>query len=206
MKYQFATALLLSSAFAISAHSQAPAPATRIAVIEFQAAVAQTNEAQRDFADLQKKFEPKRQQLKTLSEEIETMQKQLKSEQDKLSQPDLAKRVRAIEEKQKQLKRDYDDSQTEFQGEMQQIMGTVSGKVYDVLLDYAKKQGYTIVIDATLQQQSAPTILYAVDTSDITKAILDAYNVKSGVPAPVVPAGTAAPKTAPHAAPKAPAK
>jgi outer membrane protein len=175
-------------------------------VIEFQAAVAQTNEAQRDFADLQKKFEPKRQQLKVLNDEIDGMQKQLKSDQEKLSQADMSKRARAIADKQKQLKRDYEDSQKEFQGAMQQVLGTVGGKVYEVLLDYVKKQGFTIVIDATLQQQSAPIILYADQSSDITKTIIDAYNVKSGVPAPVTPAGKAAPATAPHAAPKAPAK
>ena len=34
--------------------------AVKIAVIAFQAAVTQTNEFQRNFADLQKKYEPKR--------------------------------------------------------------------------------------------------------------------------------------------------
>ena len=29
-----------------------------------------------------------------------------------------------------------------------------------------------------------PTVLYAVPQTDITKAIIDAYNVKSGIPAP----------------------
>ena len=41
-----------------------------------------------------------------------------------------------------------------------------------------------MVIDATEQQQQAPLVLYAAPSSDITKAIVDAYNAKSGVPAP----------------------
>jgi len=35
--------------------------------------VGQTNEFQRNFADLQKKYEPKRQQLKTLNDEVENL-------------------------------------------------------------------------------------------------------------------------------------
>jgi outer membrane protein len=49
--------------------------------------------------------------------------------------------------------------------------------------------------------QQTQMVLYASPATDITKAILDAYNTKSGVPAPV--AGQ--PATAP-ARPRAPAQ
>jgi outer membrane protein len=42
-------------------------------------------------------------------------------------------------------------------------------------------------------------VLYATPNTDITKAIIDAYNVKSGVPAPVAP-----PPSAPAPATKTP--
>ena len=77
MKRSLALALTLASGMVLSAAAQSPAPAaapagpTKIAVIEFQAAVAQTNEFQRNFGDLQKKWDPKRQQLKTLSDEVD---------------------------------------------------------------------------------------------------------------------------------------
>ncbi len=206
MKFRFTFTLLFASAFVLAAHAQSPAPQAHIAVIAFQAAVGETNEAQRDFADLQKKYEPKREQLKALSDEVVNLQKQLKSDQDKLSQPDLAKRAKVIADKQKQLKRELEDTQKSIQDEMEQMMGALSVKVYDVLLDYAKKQGITNIIDTTIQQNSAPTVLYADPSSDITKIIIDAYNVKSGIPAPAAPAVKAAPTTAPHTAPKAPGK
>ena len=55
-------------------------------------------------------------------------------------------------------------------------------KVGALMTDYAEKHGYTLVLDAG-DQQSA-TVLYAVPSTDITKAIIDAYNQKSGIPAP----------------------
>ena len=73
MKRSLALVLLLASGMVLSAAAQtpaapaataapaaAPAGPARIAVIAFQVAVAQTNEGQRDFADLQKKYAPKR--------------------------------------------------------------------------------------------------------------------------------------------------
>ena len=61
-----------------------PGPA-KIAVIAFQVAVAQTNEGQRNFADLQKKYDPRREQLKTLSDEIDDLTKQLQADEAKLT-------------------------------------------------------------------------------------------------------------------------
>jgi outer membrane protein len=62
---------------------------------------------------------------------------------------------------------------------------------------YARKQGFTLVIDNSTSEQQAPLVLYASSSTDIAKAVIDAYNVKSGVPAP--PAQPAAAAHAPAA-------
>ena len=172
----------------------AQAGQVKIAVISFQAAVGQTNEFQRDFADLQKKFEPQRAQLKTLADEIDSLTKALQAQGDKLSEAEQASRAKTIEDKKKQAQRLGQDAQADFQQSMQQLFGTVATKVDEVLSTYAKEQGFTLVIDGTQAQQGAPVVLYANPTSDITKTIIDAYNVKSGVPAPPAQPTAAAPK------------
>ncbi len=73
----------------------------------------------------------------------------------------------------------------------------LASKVYDVLEAYAQQQGYTIVLDVA--QQQTP-VLYATESTNITKAVIDAYNLKSGVPAPPAPPAAAAPKPAPQSA------
>jgi outer membrane protein len=192
--------------FALSAAAQAPvAPATagpaKIAVIAFQAAVGQTNEFQRNFADLQKKYEPKRAQLKSLGDEIESLGKQLQAQGDKLTDAERASRTKTIEDKKKQAQRIAEDAQNDFQQEIQALFGSVAGKVDEVLTTYAQQQGFTLVLDGSQSQQQAPLVLFAQPSTDITQAIIEAYNVKSGVPAP--PAQPAA--TAPKPAVKAPA-
>jgi outer membrane protein len=214
MKLSLALATTLASGLVLHAAAQAPsapaasAPAAaaaapagpaKIAVVAFQVAVAQTNEGQRNFADLQKKYDPKRQQLKALNDEIETQTKALQTQGDKLSEPERASRAKSIDDKKKQLQREAEDAQNDMQQEMQQLYNGLASKVYDVLETYAKSNGYTLVLDVA--QQQTP-VLYATESTNITKAVIDAYNTKSGVPAP-----PAAPAAAPGAAaaPKGPA-
>ena len=219
MKRSLALATLLASGFALSAAQLTPAiaqtkPATaaaptapaapagpsKIAVIEFQAAVAQTNEGQRNFADLQKKYQPRENALKTRNDEIDGLTKQLQAQGATLSEAARATQARTIDEKKKKLDRDAEDLRTEVTQEIQQMYNTLASKVYDVLASYAEQQGYTLVLDAS--QQENP-ILFHMPSTDITKPVIDAYNVKSGVPAPP-PQPASAPAAKP-AAPKAPA-
>ena len=82
-----------------------------------------------------------------------------------------------------------------MQQEMQDLYNGLASKVYDVLQATRKQHGFTLVLDVA--QQQTP-VLYATESTNITKAIIDAYNVKSGVPAPP-PAAPSAPTPAPKA-------
>lgn len=199
MKRTIAIVFMMASGLVLSASAQtapaAPAGPTKVAVIEFQAAVGKTNEFQRDFADLQKKYEPKRDQLKTMATEIDGLEKQLQAQGATLSDAARATQAKTIDDKKKQAQRFAEDAQNDLTQEMNDVYNKVATKVYDVLADYAKQQGYTMVIDASEQQQQAPTVLYHVPSSDISQAIVDAYNAKSGVPAPP-PSAPSAPRPA----------
>ena len=189
-----ASGIVLSAAAQTSPSPAAPAGPAKVAVIAFQAAVGQTNEFQRNFADLQKKYEPKRAQLKTQADEIDGLEKQLQAQADKLSDAERANKAKVIDDKKKQAQRFAEDAQNDLQGEMQEIYNGVASKVYDVLATYAQQQGFTLVMDGSTNQQQAPVVLYASTSTDITKAVIDAYNVKSGVPAPPAQPTAMAPK------------
>jgi outer membrane protein len=203
MKRLLAIIAILASGFVLSAAAQtpvtaAPAGPAKIAVIAFQVAVAQTNEGQRNFSDLQKKYDPKRQQLKALNDEVDGLTKQLQAQGDKLSPTEQQTRAKTIEDKKKLLERSAEDAQNDFQAEMSELYNGLAAKVYDVLANYAQQQGFTVVLDVTGSQQQAPIVLYANESTNITKQIIDAYNLKSGVPAP--PAQPAAAPARPAAA------
>ncbi len=203
MKRSLVLATLLVSGFVLGAAAQtspaatAPAGPTKIAVIAFQVAVAQTNEGLRNFADLQKKYLPRENGLKARSDEIESLTKQLQAQGATLSEAARASQARTIDEKKKKLDRDAEDLRTEGAQEANEMYNTLASKVYDVLASYAQQQGYSLVLDVSQQQNP---ILFALPSTDITKPVVDAYNVKSGVPAPP-PQPAAAPAPGPQAKP-----
>jgi outer membrane protein len=190
MKRTFALVLILASGMVLSAAAQTPAAAApaaapagpaKIAVVSFQLAVAQTNEGQRDFGDLQKKYAPKEAALKSLSDELDSLTKQLQTQGAGLSDGERANRAKVIDDKKKQLDRDSEDARNDFQADIQEMYNGLASKVYDVMSTYAEKQGFTLVLD--ISQQQTP-VLFSADGTNITKQVIEAYNVKSGVPAP----------------------
>ena len=201
--------LAFSLASALAAGAQLPAPSAppavvpagpaKIAVIAFKAAVAQTNEGQRDFADLEKKFMPRENQLKALNDEIETLTKQLQTQGATLSDAERASRAKTIDDKKKKLERDATDARNDFQQEVGEMYNTLASKVYDSMSTYAQQAGYTMILDVSDQQSP---VLFATQNTDISKAVIEAYNVKSGVPAPPAPPAGAPGSQAKPAAPR----
>lgn len=186
MKRTFVIAAALASGLALSAFAQskaapAAAPTSKVAVIAFQTAVAQTNEFQRSFDAIKTKYTPKRNHLKSEDDEIQSLTKQLEAQKATLSASQRAARTADIDARKKQFERDATDAQSDYQQDVQDAFKAVAAKVYPVLTAYAKQHGYTLVLDGSNQQSP---ILYAVESADITKPVLDAYNQESGVAAP----------------------
>ncbi len=180
--------LMLAAALAVSASAFAQAPSsapTKIGVIHIQAAIVSTAEGKRDFDALEKKFEPKRQEINRSTEELDSLKKQLNASGDKLSEEERANRLRAIETKQKTLQRTVEDAQNDFQGQQNEMAQRVGGKLLDVLDKYARANGYSVILDISSQQSP---VLWAGETVNITQQIVDAYNATGGV-APARPAG-----------------
>lgn len=161
----------------------APAGPTKIAVIQFEAVVAQTNEGQRAFAELNTKYQPKQQQIKTESDEVDTLKKDMQTAGDKLSDTERQSRLRTIDEKEKTLQRNVEDARNDFSGEMNEKFGSIAQKVAGVMTRYAQENGYTLVLDAGSQQQQQSPILWASESTNISEAVVQAYNKQSGVPA-----------------------
>jgi outer membrane protein len=167
----------------------------KIALIEFEQTAAATNEGQHALQDVQKKYEPKKVQLQTLAQEIDSLKKQLQSAPATLSDEERASRQRSIDIKSKQLQRDGEDAQNSLNSDLQEAVGKVAQKLGPVVMKYVQQNGYTMLLDNT-GQQGGLSVLWAPGT-DISQAVVDAYNTASGIAAPVPSAPTAnRPRTA----------
>jgi Skp family chaperone for outer membrane proteins len=173
----------------------------KIALVAFEQAVFATNEGQRAVQDVQKKYEPRKAQIDTLSQEVDSLKKQAQSAPATLSDQERASRLKSIDVKEKQLNRDAEDAQTAYNTDLQESYGKVAAKVSVTLKDYVSKNGFTLLLDVSNQQSN---VMWAVPSTDVTQAVVTAYNASSGVAAPVpsAPSATtpARPRTttAPH--------
>jgi len=180
----------------------APAPVTpqaipaKIALVAFEQAVFATNEGQKTVQDIQTKYKPKKDQIDTLSHEVDSLKKQLQSAPATLSDADRAAKMKEIDAKEKRLNHDAEDAQTAYNTDLQEAYGKVAAKVSTTLKKYVSDNGYTLLLDVSSQQSN---VMWANQSTDVTQAVVTAYNTSSGVAAPVPSAPSAAPAAArPH--------
>jgi outer membrane protein len=200
----------LGAGMAGIAGAQAPMAAstapTKVGVIQIQAALGATKEGQKAAAELETKMAPRKKDLDAKQAEIKELQDRLQRGGNTLSDSAKEDLTRSIDAKTKSYNRDIEDAQAELQEEQQKVLNVLGQKMMAVIDKYAQQNGYAVILDVS--NQNTP-VLYASNTVDITKEIIDIYDktVFTQTPAAAKPAG-AAPAAAPAkpaAAPKPPA-
>jgi outer membrane protein len=208
------TTTVLSAMMAGMAMAQAPAAApaassaapTKVGVIQIQAALAATKEGQKAAAELETKLGPRKKELESRQSEIKDLQDRLQRGGNTLSDSAKEDLTRNIDTKTKSYNRQLEDAQAELEAEQQKLVNVLGQKMMAVIDKYAQQNGFAIVLDVS--NQNTP-VLYASNTVDITKEVIDLYDktsftpTSSGTPArSAPPAARPAPAPAPSAAPK----
>lgn len=178
------------------------APPTKVAVIQIQAALAATKEGQKAAADLEVKLSPRKKDLDGKQAEIKDLQERLQRGGNTLSDSAKEDLTRNIDAKTKSYNRELEDAQAELEQEQQKVVGALGQKMMAVIDKYAQQNGFAIVLDVS--SQTTP-VLYASNTVDITKEVIELYDktVFSATPAPAATRPSALPAARPAATPAA---
>src|SRR5262249_48220526 len=97
---------------------------------------------------------------------------------------------RNIDSKTKIYNRDMQDAQDEAQQEQGKLLDELGQKMMQVIDKYAQQNGYAVIIDVSNPQTP---VLYASNTVDITKDIIELYD-KTAPSLPAPNPTTSAPK------------
>lgn len=173
---------------------------SKVAIIAFTAAVVNTNEGQRAVADIQKKYAPQKGKIDGQAAEITSLRQQLQALPASTPDEERAGREKSLDAKEKQLQLDEETASNSYQTDLQQAYGKVAQKVGQTAVKYSQDNGFTLMLNMTSEQQAPSPILWFAQTTDITQAVVNAYNASSGIapPPPSAPA-PAARRTAPPA-------
>ncbi len=193
MKNKLFVLPLLALGVALSAQAQG-AP-SKVGVINIQGAIVTTKDGQKAASELETKSAPKRKELENKQNEITQLKDQLQKGQNTLSEATKAELYKNIDAKTKLLNRDVEDAQAEFDQDQQKILQQLGQKMMAVIDKYAKDNGYTLILDVSSPQTP---VLYASNTIDVTKDIIDLYDKNT------TPASAAAPAATRPATPAAP--
>jgi outer membrane protein len=161
-----ASAAIVLSPARVLAQTQPIAPA-KLAIINAQKAVADTQEIQKAQAALEARFRPRQQAVEALQKQMQTIQQQAATPN---LPPDREAQLQAdFTQKQKQLQRLGEDLQTDVNAERQDILGRTGRNMTDIVKKIAEERGLDVVIDVT-------NTLYFKPALDITAVATAAYD------------------------------
>jgi outer membrane protein len=189
-RYKMLPALALA---VVSAFAQTQ----KIGVINIQGALVTTKDGQKAAGELESKAGPRRKELEGKQNEINSLKEQLQKGSNTLSEPAKQDLYRKIEARTTSLKRDVEDAEADWNQEQQKVLQQLGQKMMAVIDKYAKDNGIALVLDVSSPQTP---VLYASNTIDITKDIIDLYDKGNGSAAPT-PGPPAAAKPAAPAKP-----
>lgn len=150
----------------VRVEAQAVAPA-RVAIVNAQKAVADTQEIKKDQANLEAKYRPRQQVIETLQHDLQSLQQQLSAPN---ITPDREAQLRqSATEKQKQLQRMGEDLQSDVNNDRQDILGRAGRQMAEVVKKIAEARGIDVVIDVT-------NTIYYKPALDITAEATAAYD------------------------------
>lgn len=171
----------------VSSNAGGAAP-SKVGIVSMQAAIIATAEGKQASAELQTQFAAR-------STELQNLQKQLQDLQAKLQSPTLSDQDKAkLQADGDRLNRAYQRKQQYFQDDLnnaqQEIGGNIGRKLLEVIDQYAKENGYAVILDTSAQQTP---VVWGATQSDVTQAITKLYDQRHPAKAEATPAKPATP-------------
>lgn len=160
---------------------------TKVGIINIQDAITRTQEGQELIKTLQEKYAPKQQELEAKQTEINDLRSQLSKGQNTLSEDAKRDLVRRIQQAERDAQRAVEDARGEFNQEQQEIFNQVGGKLMGVIDQYARDNGYAIVLNVSAESP----VLYAVNEVNITNDVIELYDAQGGAAAAGTEGGAA---------------
>jgi outer membrane protein len=193
-------ALLLVPVIRSQVSSTGAQPPSKVGTISLQAAVAGTAEGKRASAELQTQFAARSAELQNLQKQIEDLQAKLQSGQATLSDEERGRLQREGERLTHTFQRKQQYFQDDLNVAQQDVINNIGRKLVDVLSQYSKENGYSVILDSSSQQTP---VVYGAPQVDITPNIVRSYDqsypAKTSAAAPSKPAP---PKPTPTPTPK----
>lgn len=179
---QIASVVTLVAVPALTSEAQA-APATkagvsanRVALIDFQVAILQTDEGKSAKAKIEKEVDSRKKELLTQQQELKKLEDDFEAKRAVLSEDEKGSRARDLQAKFMAFQRSQMTLDQEVRQKEMQETQKIFQKLSSIVEEYAKKHNYDLVFE-----KGAGAVLYIAQNSDITADIVTLYNQRHKV-------------------------
>ena len=175
------TGALILGAVAISIHSQTAAPkpalAAKVAIVAMRDAMLSTQDGRKAATAMQATFATRKTALEKQQADLAALDERLRKGGATMSAETRQRTTEELAAKKKIFDRDAQDLNDDAEAEDGKLMQEISSKMGAVIDEYAKQNGYTVVMDA------AQPVLWAAETANVTPDIIKLYDQKHPVAA-----------------------
>jgi outer membrane protein len=179
------------------ADQAAPAAGLKIGVINFQAAMGNTQEGRKALQDLETQFAPRRAELEKVQRELNDLQNQLRTQGNTLSDEARVQLIRQGEQKRKLAQRLSQDIQDDAQDAQEELVNRLGTKLKRIIDLYGADKGFHLILDYS-QSNAVAFFAPATDVTDEVVRLYDqAYPVQAAQPAQPSAPRPAAPRPNP---------
>jgi len=157
---------LLIAAMAVPAAAQ-----SKIAVIDVQRVVTESDPGKEALGKLKELSDAKVEEGRALQQELASLQDQVQKQRFTLSEDKLAEMTQQIEDRGIALKRFEDDAQRELNSARQRTLGGLEQQIMPIINSVGEEQGFSLIFN---KFQSG--LVYADQALDITDDVIRRFN------------------------------
>lgn len=165
------TCCLVCLNIAVLAPGKANAAETKIGVMNVQKVISNSKIGQEIKGKLEEKMKDLRQAFKADEEELVALQQEIEKKSSVWSKEIKAEKIRDLQKMQRELKAKTDDANFEMKQLQNKEFEPVFKKLDSVVGDYAKKKGYSIILD-----DMRSGVLFVDSSIDLTDIIVEELN------------------------------
>lgn len=155
-----------------SATAAPTAAGVNIGVIDFQAAMVNTQEGKKAAEDLRAEFQPRRVELDKLRREVLDLENQLRTQERTLSNEARRQLVRQIEQKRKAAARMDQDLRDDAEQAQNDVINRLGQKVQNIINQYAQQNNLSLVLNLSPDG----SVVFAHQTVNITDEVIALYD------------------------------
>ncbi|MEM7515656.1 MAG: OmpH family outer membrane protein, partial [Planctomycetota bacterium] len=168
-------AMVLLAAFFVSVVAPDLYAQTRIAVVDLQRAMNETEDGRRAKRRLQRLFKRRQQELDSAQNKLKKMKEDIERQKNVLSREALEKRLEEYQKAFIELQSTYVEFQRELATKEAQLTKSILERMQEILRRIGQSEGYTLIVEA-----NEGGVVWVPSILDLPDQVIQRYNSGSG--------------------------